>query len=184
MSQHKDSDRLTQDEVFDLLSSPRRRYVIYYLQQSDGPVELGRLADEVASWENEISVDELTSQQRKRVYVSLYQTHIPRLEEFGIIDYDIDEGTVTVNDHLDDVSTFLSGDSEQRRWGLYYLVLAAASLVIYAMIALDIVALSATGGMVVFGTIITSFSVVALVHWTRLRRRGGDSLGKLVDRGE
>ncbi|MFW6003914.1 MAG: DUF7344 domain-containing protein [Halanaeroarchaeum sp.] len=176
-----DSTRLSQDEAFDLLSSPRRRYVIHYLRQSGEPVELGHLADEVAAWENETSVEELTSQQRKRVYVSLYQTHVPKLEEFGIVEYDADAGTVAVTDQIDEIGRYLSDESEDVRWDAYYLVLAVASAVIYATIAMEIVALSPAGEMVVAGAIMAAFLAVASMHWMKSKNSNGESVGALLD---
>ncbi|MGM0398729.1 MAG: DUF7344 domain-containing protein [Halobacteriota archaeon] len=176
-----DSTRLSQDEAFDLLSSPRRRYVIHYLRRSGEPVELGNLADEVAAWENETPVEELTSQQRKRVYVSLYQTHIPKLEEFGIVEYDGDAGTVRVTDQIDEIGRYLSDESEEVRWDAYYLVLAVASALIYATIALEIVALSPAGEMVVAGAIMAAFLAVASWHWMKSKKRNGESISSLLD---
>jgi len=65
---------LSQDVVFDILSSSRRRYVLYRLREAEGPVELTELAEQVAAWENDTETDQITEQERKRVYVSLYQT--------------------------------------------------------------------------------------------------------------
>ncbi|MFW5918568.1 MAG: DUF7344 domain-containing protein [archaeon] len=176
-----ESTRLSQDEVFDLLSSPRRRYVIHYLRQAGEPVELGHLADEVASWENETPVEDLTSQQRKRVYVSLYQTHVPKLEEFGILDYDADAGTVEITSRIDDIGRYLSDEDEAVRWDVYYLVLAVASALIYATIAMDVVALSALVEMSIAGTIMAAFLAVAGMHWMKTRNNHGESISALLD---
>jgi len=85
---------LSKDTVFDLLSNSRRRFVLHYLERADGPVRLSTLAAEIAATENEVTVDELTSQQRKRTYVSLYQTHIPKLQDAGAVSYNAETGTV------------------------------------------------------------------------------------------
>jgi len=62
-----DSDRLSQDTVFEVLKSPRRRYVLYYLRNHRGRMNLGEITEQVAAWENETTPDRLTSEQRKRV---------------------------------------------------------------------------------------------------------------------
>jgi DNA-binding transcriptional ArsR family regulator len=41
---------LSQDVIFDILSSPRRRYVLYYLRKEGGPIDLTQLAERVAAW--------------------------------------------------------------------------------------------------------------------------------------
>ena len=102
-----DEPALDQDVIFDVLSSSRRRYVLYYLSQYDDPVELPTLAEEVAAWETESTVEELSSQERKRVYVSLYQTHVPKLEEVGLVEYDQDTGEVSLTDQSSQIQDFL-----------------------------------------------------------------------------
>jgi hypothetical protein len=77
------------DDVFNLLSVSRRRQLILILADQagqDGGLRLSDAAERVALSETGYeSVDELPSQHRKRVYVSLYQNHVPILEEAGIL---------------------------------------------------------------------------------------------------
>lgn len=160
-----DSQRLTQDVAFDLLSSPRRRYVINYLQQGETPVELGTLAEEVAAWENETSIEELTSKQKKRVYVSLYQTHVPKLEDYGVVSYDEDAGTVSMTDRIHEFDRYLTDGEDETEWEIYYLVLAVASGIIYAALALGLVSLAPIAQTAVAGGIMVAFFAVAVVHW-------------------
>jgi DNA-binding transcriptional ArsR family regulator len=126
-------EELSQDTLFSLLSNPRRRFALQYLNRVDGPVTLRDLAVEAAAWENETDPDNLTDQQRKRVQVSLYQTHIPALEDAGIIEYDRDSGEITLTNRASDLNVYLHGDIEdQRRWEIYYLALAVAGVILYA----------------------------------------------------
>jgi hypothetical protein len=103
----QDSDTLTQGKVYDLLSNARRRFVISYLRDREEPVELNALSREVAAWESETAIEDLTDQQIKRVYVSLYQTHIPKLNESGLVDYDRDTGMVALADNVRALDTYL-----------------------------------------------------------------------------
>jgi len=80
------SEELSQDLVFDILSNTRRRMVLYYLREYGAPASVQEIAERIAALENEIPPEELSRQQRKRVYVSLYQTHLPKLNEAGIIE--------------------------------------------------------------------------------------------------
>jgi len=98
---------LASDEVFEILSSQRRRMVLYYLRTHDEAATVNELAEQIAAWENEIDIEELTSQQRKRVYVSLYQTHLPKLAETNIVDYDVDEGSVRLTEQAGEIDGFL-----------------------------------------------------------------------------
>jgi hypothetical protein len=75
----------TPDELFEALRTERRRRVVRTIADL-GSVELGDLSEIIASQENDCAVAEVTTQQRKRVYVSLYQTHIPKLDDLGVVE--------------------------------------------------------------------------------------------------
>jgi len=76
---------LPRDVVFDLLSNERRRFTLRYLREN-GSTPRGELAEELAAYENGKPRDEITSQERKRVDVSLFQSHLPRMEEHGVVE--------------------------------------------------------------------------------------------------
>lgn len=98
---------VSRDTIFELLSNSRRRFVIHYLRHAENPVQLTDLAGELAAWENDTTVDELTSQQRKRVYVSLYQTHVEKMNDAGVIDYDSEAGHIELTPLASDLFKFL-----------------------------------------------------------------------------
>ncbi len=175
-----DRDTLSQDVVFDLLSSPRRRFVLYYLNQIDDTVTIGELADEVAAWENEVEVEELSSQQRKRVYVSLYQTHVPKMDDAGIIDYDSDAGTVSLAEQAGDVSAYLTRDEDERPWQQYYLAIAVVGGLFYGAVALGLVGVVSqfVAGLV----IILAFAVTAIGHLITNQRREEGLSSELIDK--
>ncbi|MFB6358651.1 MAG: hypothetical protein ABEJ96_06540, partial [Thiohalorhabdaceae bacterium] len=52
--------------------------------------ELGDLAEHIASIENDKPEVALSSTERKRVYVALYQCHLPKMDDIGVIDFDED----------------------------------------------------------------------------------------------
>jgi hypothetical protein len=62
-------------------------------QPPDGTVTISDLSEHVAARENNCTVTELSSTQRERVYVSLYQTHLITMD--SVIDYDRGRGTIT-----------------------------------------------------------------------------------------
>lgn len=83
--------------LHDLLRSQRRRDVIEYLTHNDTPTTVGELASHVASLEYSKPPEELGAQERKRVYVSLYQSHLPALSDAGVVDFE-QSGTNRVSD--------------------------------------------------------------------------------------
>jgi DNA-binding transcriptional ArsR family regulator len=87
-------DRLPSDQLFHLLANQRRRRVLYYLREHEETVSLRELAEQIAAWEHGISVRTLGSNERQRVYISLYQNHLPKLDDNGVIDYNQSRGTI------------------------------------------------------------------------------------------
>ncbi|WP_254538892.1 DUF7344 domain-containing protein [Halomarina litorea] len=86
---------LPKDELFHLLQNERRRRALQFLRgHEDGVVDMRDMAEHIAALENDVEVVQLTSAQRKRVYVGLYQCHLPKLDEAGVVDYDKNRGTV------------------------------------------------------------------------------------------
>lgn len=131
------ADRLSQDVAFDLLSNARRRFVLRRLQETSGEVELGDLAAELAAKENEVPVEELSSQQRKRTYVSLYQTHIPKMVDAGVITYDVDDGTVAPTNRVAELSSYFRSETDTPAWEFLYGALAAGGIALY-LVALTV----------------------------------------------
>lgn len=112
--------QLSQDAVFSTLSSQRRRLVLRRLLQAGCSLSVRELTAGVAADENGIPETELTYKQRKRVYTSLHQTHLPKLDSVGLIEYDSNRGVVTLTDEADVVKSYLVGP-ETHRWPDYYL---------------------------------------------------------------
>ncbi len=163
---------LSQDVVFDILSSPRRRYVLYYLRTTGETVKLTDLAEQVAAWENDTAPEQITEQQRKRVYVSLYQTHVPRLAEAGVIEYDKDSGDIALAEEANDIDNYLGQPEQPLPWQQLYLALAGISVVLLGLTTLDISVFAAVPETVAAAIIITGFVVTALIHsFVRLSRR-------------
>lgn len=141
--------------------------VLYYLRQHGGSATMSDLADQIAAWENDAEVDELTSQQRKRVYVSLYQTHLPKLANTDLIDYDAEEGDVRLTDRATDMDAFLSpkqtSDYSWRRHYIGFLLLGGA-LMLLGVIATPILGQTVLL-MLVGGILIGYVATVAVEYW-------------------
>jgi hypothetical protein len=119
---------ISQSTIFEILSSRRRRMVLSLLRGAEEPVDLATLTEQIASEETNQPVDEVPPQARKRVYVSLYQTHLPRLEDAGLIDYDTETGTITRSKRAAAVDSYLPTNREDRPWAIYYLFIALSGL--------------------------------------------------------
>lgn len=166
-----EQEELTQELVFDILSSPRRRYVLYYLRETGEPVALNDLAEQVAAWENETEVEELSDQERKRVYVSLYQTHIPKLDSVGLVDYDQQSGIVALTERAHRIDDYLMETSRPVPWQQFYLGLALLSGVVLALVWLNVGPFAGVPGLAVGVVITVGFAVSALAHYLYWRRQ-------------
>lgn len=138
MVNRNSNDELSTDDVFEILSNARRRFMIDYLHQQGGAESLSDIADHIASREYETSVDGINNDQRRRVYISLYQTHLPKLIEYGVVEYDEDEKTVSLTRRVADVDRFLYIDNAgSGRWWLLYVGLAAVAAGLFVGTWLD-----------------------------------------------
>ncbi|WP_129114117.1 DUF7344 domain-containing protein [Halegenticoccus tardaugens] len=85
---------LSTDDLFHILQNQRRRYVLQYMQGRDDRVDMRDVAEQVAAWEHDTTVQALTSDERQRVYIALYQSHLPKLDEKGVLKYNQSRGIV------------------------------------------------------------------------------------------
>jgi len=74
------------EEAIEAIQTPRRRLVLKMLEQ-DSPQTVDRLSKQIAAAECDKSVDNLKSQERKRVYIALIQVHLDKLDKFGAVTY-------------------------------------------------------------------------------------------------
>jgi hypothetical protein len=64
------------------------------------------VAEQVAAWENDTTVAALRSDERQRVYVALYQSHLDTLADAGVIEYDKSRGVLEPRPLLDRVAAY------------------------------------------------------------------------------
>jgi hypothetical protein len=153
------------DERFDILSNQRRRYILYYLKQNGGQASLGELAEQIAAWENNISIKNITYKERKRVYTSLQQVHLPRMDRKGVVNFDDQAGLVSVGPAASELKVYLEivGDDDIP-WSVFYFVLALLNVVVIGLLSMMGNINGYIGGTEVAVFCVTSFLMVSLVH--------------------
>lgn len=109
-------DGLPTGEIFEILNSERRRSVIEILAEK-GEIDRHKLADLVASIENDTEVPELSDAERKRVQASLKQTHLVKLRDTHVIDWDKSTETISPGPFFDDCHWYLSHGPGQKSGG-------------------------------------------------------------------
>lgn len=176
-----EDSEVAKDTLFDLLSSPRRRFILYYLHEEEPNVTLQDLADAVGAWEYEKPADQLERQERKRVYVSLYQTHIPKLAESGIIDYDVDSGQIELTDQVNEFGPYLGWEDRPRPWQAIYVGAALMSGLFYLLVTFDISVFALVPEVVAGGIVIGAFAGIAIWHYLHVRRTRVDFPIELID---
>jgi hypothetical protein len=99
---------LSLDLVFEILKNCRRRMVLEELDAADGEVSIGELSEVIAARENDKGVDEISSEERKRVYVGLYQCHLPKMHDAGVVEFNKDRGRIAPGEHAGLLDQYLA----------------------------------------------------------------------------
>lgn len=143
---------LSIDVVFEVLKNQRRRHVIQYLRDHEGPVELGTVAEHIAALENDKDEAAITYAERKRVYVGLYQCHLPKMDDMGVVEFNRARGRIELTDRVQSLLPYLDGPDTQKPWYRYYGAIVLGGLALQG---------SAISG--VAPTVLTSQTVLAIV---------------------
>ncbi|MFH5797075.1 hypothetical protein [Haladaptatus sp. CMAA 1911] len=90
------TDSKTIDEMFDLFSSARRRRLWLYMTDTDDEVfPFEELVDHLTMREENGGEEEL---RRTSIEATLHHIDLPKLGDFGLIEYDARSGTVRCGD--------------------------------------------------------------------------------------
>ena len=130
---------LSREDIFEVLSNRRRRYVLHYLKQLEGgTTTLPELATQVAAWETGESVPAVSYDDRKSVQTSLYQLHLPKLDEKGLVEYDRRAGEIERTDATAAVEMYLEAVPEREvSWPWFFLGLSGLVLLFAIAVAFD-----------------------------------------------
>ena len=155
-------------QIFEVLKNQRRRHVLRYLEMTDGQVTLSDLAEQIAAWENDKDLQRITSSERKRVYVGLYQVHLPKMDDMGVVDFNKPRALIDKGENIDHCCSYLTptaGGGTGRNWATYYVALAAASLIglVAALLVEGATAVPVVDAITV-GSLV-AFAGVAAVHY-------------------
>jgi hypothetical protein len=142
------------------LCNERRRRALEYLVDSEGWATTRELAESTAAYETGKSIAELSSSERKRVYVALYQCHLPKMDDVDVVEFDKPRGVVELGPNAAALDRYLAdaealqtaqpwrdddsvgppeaadhvGATEPRRsWPLYYGALALTGTLLYLL---------------------------------------------------
>jgi len=106
------------DGVFAALGHPRQRYLLYTLVRDAGDKTLTELAEKIVAWEQDKPISKVSDDERTRVEVSLYHSHVPKLADLGVLEYQEGENIIVRARNTEQVQAVLGGaggttDSQQ-----------------------------------------------------------------------
>ena len=142
------ADGIDDSDVFHILGNDRRREIIYTLTDENEALPVSDLARRIASEE----VDgEPSKNLYKSVYVSLQQTHLPKLAEKEIVVYDRDAQCVETGPTFSQVQPYLvdTGRQVPTLQLVVPLFLSALGLLVALGLAMRVSLLQGVGAVVV-----------------------------------
>jgi len=96
-TEEPDRNAIPLGNFFEALQNRRRREVIRYFEDEDiEEAQQNEITDYIVGREG-IEMEDVPDEyekRRKSVYATLYQTHIPKLEEIGIVETDNNDRTI------------------------------------------------------------------------------------------
>ena len=97
------------------------------------------------------------------MYNSLQQTHLPELDDAGLIEYE--RGTAELTDRADELDVYLEVVPEREvPWSIYYLALWGVCLALVAAARIGAPGLAGLSGFDVATLVSVAFGVSAVVH--------------------
>ncbi len=154
-------DDLSAEDVHDVLSNRRRRLVLETLRSNGGAATARELSERIA--EAESGETPPPRNIRQSAYVSLHQTHLPKLNQLDIIDYDEQAKTVTLTDNESDVTVYLETVPKYGlSWSEFYVATGVLAIITLIAASIGVPLLSAVSvtdwAMFFFGIIVIAGS--------------------------
>jgi hypothetical protein len=131
-------------EVHEALSNRRRLLVLEYLAERGGPRTARSLAEAIAV--DETGEEPPPSNVQKSVYVALHQTHLPKLDGLGFIEYHERDKTAGLRPRGEVLIAYLEKVPKYGLpWSEYFVLVSLIGLVLIMAAAVDVPILSGLG---------------------------------------
>lgn len=138
---------LDEGQIHEVLRNSRRRLALQALRESDDTATVGDLSERVAA--RETGEEPPPRDKRQSVYVSLHQTHLPKLDELGIAEYNDDNKEVELNNRVEEVEVYMEVVPQYGlSWGEFYFGLALLGLLTTLAVSIGVPGISGVGGIV------------------------------------
>lgn len=142
---------LSETRIHEVLSNDRRRMVIQLLREN-GSLTVRELSERIAA--EETGETPPPRNIRQSAYVSLQQTHLPKLDRLDIVNYDEGTKAVRLNTDAGDVAVYMEVVPDGKlSWSEYYAVVSSLGVLLVV---------ASTVGVPVFGAVGASALAVAV----------------------
>jgi hypothetical protein len=160
---------LSEHEIHDILRNERRARTLRYLRDERRTVTLRELAEALASAETGESPPPRNI--RESVYNSLHQTHLPKLDELGIVEYESDRKLIHLCAAARQVELYMEVVPDHGvTWATYYRTLGVLSLAVVGLAGVGVPAFGALPAVAWVGGFLALFALSAL-YQSHDRRR-------------
>jgi len=149
--------------IHDVLRNDRRRLALEALRENGGSADVSDLAEIVAA--REVGTDPAPRDKRQSVYVSLHQTHLPKLDSLEVVSYDPNDRNVRLNERIEDVEVYMEVVPQYGlSWGEFYFSWAVLGLLTMIAVHVDVPILSLLGTATVAGVFFFGTMIAASYH--------------------
>ena len=165
-----DHDELSEEDVFEVLSNRRRRFVIHAVKRADDPPDISELSRDVTAWELGVDPEDVPYEDRHNVHTTLKRTHIPNLVEKNVVTVDEDD-SVRAAPALKSIDIYVEVlRGKEIPWSLYYVGLAGVAVALLLAVQVGVPVVSALSPIAVGVFAATAFGISGLVHYVIGRR--------------
>ncbi|MGQ3328881.1 DUF7344 domain-containing protein [Halorubrum sp. FL23] len=157
---------VSEDELFEVLANQRRRFAVHLLKREEpDSIAIGDMAEQIAAWENGIETAEITGAERKRVYTALQQSHLPKMDNVGVVDFNKDRGVVEPTPALQNVDLYMDVvEGREIPWSTYYLGISGVAVALTGAVWLDAWPFVLLSDMAWMIAIVVAFAFSAITH--------------------
>lgn len=137
-------EELDEREIHEMLGNDRRRLALEALREGGGEESVRTLSEQIAA--HETGEDPPPKNKRQSVYVSLHQTHLPKLDELDIVEYDPEERDVSLGERVEEVEVYMEVVPEYGlSWGEAYFGLSLLGLLGALAVVMEVPGIAAVG---------------------------------------
>lgn len=158
-------ESLPVDVIFEVLKNERRRRVIQFLRDNEGPAKLGTVAEHIAALENGKDVAAISYAERKRVYVGLYQCHLPKMDDMGVVDFNRARGRLELTEEANQLIPYIEGPVDRTPWYRYYGGVVLAGFALLAATGSGLLPSVFTPQIALVG-VLTAVGICSVAHYT------------------